>query len=107
MRRELPPPKSDNPLALRPVYGPKGELIWHPDIPDMEKWKAEQAYKRWKFRRDNWGVLCWAWFGLVLMALGTGEKAKTLSHEGIREVLMIASGPLLVRGFWHRIQSGG
>lgn len=103
----------NNPIAPKPVYGPDGELLWHPDIPDMEDWKARQWVKRYVRRRRMWGRICGWWFAVVLggYCLMHPETAVTPEEKAdldrrVRNVMLIASGPMMVRGFWHRVQAG-
>ena len=105
VRRDPPPVK------LKPVYH-DGELLFHPDIPDMDAWREEQRLKRWIRRRQMWGRLCWGWFFVVLSYLCFSDTSRWPKEKSaeldayVRKMMMIASVPVAVRGFWHRIQSG-
>jgi len=108
----IPASRPQHLLTLREIRDPDGELIYHPDIPDLKDWKAKRWAERTFRRRKMWGRICGVWF-LVWFAYlwNNNERAKTPEESialdtKVRHVLWIATGPLAVRGLWHRIQSG-
>ena len=98
-----------NNSVSRPVRAAvEGQLFPEVKVPDWRKELQEKDQRRSRF----WSRFCWVWFLVGFFYLWANNRRAQTPGEfreiqaEVKQVMGVATAPLMVRGLWHRIRSG-